>query len=165
MCVQQLLRCSFFYHYLFPGRKRKIHWGERCSNIKRYPVMFCAQGETVSPNLVSSITWKYNNRLNWFSDLWKENQIILSAPFEATRSAPTMTPSTRPSFISAAAAESAMRVAGIFSCTNSNAVSLDPCQWSFNNCSSNGGKYSRIIWSQKQLVVFNGFLQILKCKK
>lgn len=41
-----------------------------------------------------------------------------------------MTPSTRPSFISAAAAESAMRVAGIFSCTNSNAVSLDPCQLS-----------------------------------
>ena len=81
--------------------------------------------------------------MNWLrSDSVIRNQICerkriylrcLSVPFEATRSAPTMTPSTRPSFISAAAAESAMRVAGIFSCTNSNAVSLDPCQLPFSH--------------------------------
>lgn len=53
-------------------------------------------------------------------------EMDLGIPLAATRSAPTMTAFTRPAFINAAAAESAIRVAGILSCTNSNAVSLDP---------------------------------------
>lgn len=51
----------------------------------------------------------------------------LDVPLAATRSAPTMTEFIRPAFIKAAAAESATRVAGILSCTNSKAVNLDPC--------------------------------------
>ncbi len=53
----------------------------------------------------------------------------IKLPFAATRSAPTMTASTRQSLINAAAAESAIRVAGMLSCTSSKAVSLDPWRW------------------------------------
>lgn len=50
-------------------------------------------------------------------------------PFATIRSAPTITRSTRPVFINAAAEESAINVAGILSWTNSNAVSLEPCEF------------------------------------
>jgi hypothetical protein len=48
-------------------------------------------------------------------------------PLAAIRSAPTTTASTRPNDFKEAAAESATSTAGILSCTNSNAVNLDPC--------------------------------------
>lgn len=47
-------------------------------------------------------------------------------PLAAMRSAPTMMALTWPAFINAAAEESAIKVAGILSCTSSYAVSLDP---------------------------------------
>lgn len=58
---------------------------------------------------------------------YNDQYLQLDVPLAATRSAPTITAFTRPAFIKAAAAESAISVAGILSCTNSNAVNLDPC--------------------------------------
>lgn len=140
--MQQLLFWSFLYNDLISWRNWEINGGYGSCNIELYPMVICWKSHAVGSNFVGSITYNvictaFSNYIFLFEILKFElKQFRLSwayIPFAAIRSAPTTTAFTRPACIRAATAESAIKVAGIWSWTSSKAVSLEPCKYG-NEC-------------------------------